>query len=302
MARILRSNGGTLREQLDSKYQAARFNLLLVIALTVINIVLLLTDGDSYFLFSAFIPYFLVTIGMVFTGKFPEEYYADGFEGIEFVDQSLLTVTVVIAAAIVVVYALCWLFSKKHKVGWLIAALVMFALDTIAMLSLGGLALETLIDVALHVWVLFDISRGIWAHYKWRKAPVVDGDLDFDVNEANGEENGDGFGSCGSEAVEETEEQEDADSQPLRFADRDVKHRVLLEAEVLGHRICYRRVKKTNELVIDGYVYDDITATIEPPHELSAHIDGHDFAVGYDGARSYCRVDGEVIAKKVRLI
>ena len=293
MARIFGSNGGTLRDQLDSRYQAARINLLLVIAFTVINIVLLLADGDSYFLFSAFIPYFLVTIGMVFTGKFPEDYYTDGLEGIEFVDQSLLTVTVVIAAVIVAVYALCWLLSKKHKVGWLIAALVMFVLDTIAMLSLSGIALEMLIDVVFHGWVIFDISRGIYYHFKWKDTPIETAGAEFTVEEP----------ACEGESGFETNgATETPDTQILRRADREVKHRILLEGESFGHKICYKRVKKTNELVIDGNVYDEFVATIEPPHELFAHIDGHDFAVGYDGVKSYVKVDGAMIERKTRLI
>lgn len=90
---------------------------------------------------------------------------------------------------------------------------------------------------------------------------------------------------------------------PLRTAARDVKCRILLEYTVGGYRICYRRVKRTNELVINGMVYDEMTATIEPPHTLTAVVDGHEIAAGLDNApRSYITFDGVTVAKKARWI
>ena len=43
----------------------------------------------------------------------------------------------------------------------------------------------------------------------------------------------------------------------LRRADYSVKSKTLLEATAEGYRICYRRVKSVNELVINGIVYDE---------------------------------------------
>ena len=73
-------------------------------------------------------------------------------------------------------------------------------------------------------------------------------------------------------------------SQPLRQADRDVKCRVLLEKNVSGYQICYRRVKLVNELVINGMVYDEHKALLEFPHELYAKINGHHIMAGYEEA------------------
>ena len=90
------------------------------------------------------------------------------------------------------------------------------------------------------------------------------------------------------------------DSTPLRSMDRDAKSRVLAEAELGGHKICYRRVKKVNELVVDGMVYDEYVATLEMRHELYARVGGHDICVGYDSARSYIFVDGNQLVSKMR--
>ena len=92
-------------------------------------------------------------------------------------------------------------------------------------------------------------------------------------------------------------------SVPLRRIDEEEKCRILLEGNYGTYRVVYRRVKSTNQLVINNYIYDELTMVIEPAHTLSARIDGHDFVVGYDGRScSYFLVDGNEIAKKIRMI
>lgn len=89
----------------------------------------------------------------------------------------------------------------------------------------------------------------------------------------------------------------------MRVADTTVKSRTLLETDVHGHAVCYRRVKRTNELVIDGNVYDEIEMLMETAHALHATVDGHEIVVGYDGvSKSYVKVDGVVVGTKLRLI
>ena len=61
----------------QQKFTSARYNLLLVIGMTLINIVMLFLGGSSYFLFSATIPYSLSIDGAYYTGKLPEEFYTD---------------------------------------------------------------------------------------------------------------------------------------------------------------------------------------------------------------------------------
>ena len=89
----------------------------------------------------------------------------------------------------------------------------------------------------------------------------------------------------------------------LRRADMTVKHRVLLEATFEGYRICYRRVKSVNELVVNGVVYDEMKAVVEFPHDLTVTLDGHRIHAGLDEDDfSYIIVDGERIAEKKRWI
>lgn len=155
----------------QNKFNSARANLLLVVIFTVINIILLITQSNSYFLFSAFIPYILVGEGMLFCGMYPPEYYTDELAGMEFLDKSVFTVMLVIAVVIIAVYLLCWIFSKKNKVGWLIAALVLFVVDTLGMFALSGFSSDSIIDVVFHIWVIWSLGSGVVAYNKLKKLP-----------------------------------------------------------------------------------------------------------------------------------
>lgn len=157
------------RQVLQSKYASSRHNILLVLIFTTINLILLVANSNTYFLFSAFIPYVIVNVGMALSGRYPAEYYEDWAE-FEKMDGSVLVITLVIAVVICLLYLLCWLFSDKGRVGWLITALVLFSLDTLLML-MGGLALDSVVDILFHAWVIISLSKGIAAHAKLKKLP-----------------------------------------------------------------------------------------------------------------------------------
>ncbi len=96
---------------------------------------------------------------------------------------------------------------------------------------------------------------------------------------------------------------EGENDRALRRADTSVKHRVLLRCEAEGYDICYRRVKNVNELVVNGVVYDEMSAVVEFEHTLTAEIDSHSIEAGFDSdSYSYISFDGERIAEKLRWI
>ena len=157
-------------EVLANRYQSARHNILLVVVFTLINIFLLVTNSNTYFLFSASIPYYLVDLGMFLCGKYPAEYYQE-IGGMETLNDTFLVVTLVIAAVIVVLYLLSWIFSKKPRVGWMIFALVFFVIDTLGMLWWAGISSDMIIDVVFHGWVIVSLSMGIAAYFKLKNLP-----------------------------------------------------------------------------------------------------------------------------------
>ena len=158
------------RQQLERRYASARMNLLWVVLFTAINIVLLVSNSYTYFLFSAFIPYAIVDYGMIVCGKYPADFYGD-LGQYQFFDTTVLVVLIAVAAVICVLYLLCWIFSKKRRVAWLIVGLVFFALDTVFML-LGGISADRILDIVFHGWVIISLTGGIIAHSKLKKLPA----------------------------------------------------------------------------------------------------------------------------------
>lgn len=269
---------------LEKRINSARSNLLLVVVFTIINIFLLVFKSETYFLFSAFIPYGLVSFGMILCGMFPTSFYEEIFAKSDFLDPSVFAIFLVIALVIVALYLLSFLLSKNNKPGWLIFALILFAIDTIVMFAFTGFSFDSIIDILFHGWVLLSLSLGVNASIKFKKLPEEESKF---LNE---------------NPSEETEEQ-GLNSNVLRKADNNIKHKILLETIVIGHSVKYRRVKNVNELVIDGKVYDELVAVFENAHTLKAKIDGHLIEVGYNGKfHSFVKLDGAIVAKRLRLL
>ena len=278
------------RQALISRYSAARSNLLLMIIFSLVNILMLATNSGMYFLFSASLPYLLTDLGMTFCGMYPDEYY-EGLEGMIFLDKFFFVILLVISLLILVIYLLCWIFSKKNRCGFLIAALALFGIDTVVMIVAYGIS--SIINLAFHVWVIFILAMGISAHYKLKKLPEDVGFIEGDFTELPADEN----------MVEGEKPTQAPDSVALRPADLEVKARILLECEAYGHTITYRRVKRTNELVIDNNVYGEYTALVEMPHLMTANLGGHSFAAGTDNtSHMIITVDGQVAKTKIRIV
>ncbi len=255
------------KDRAEQQLKIARSNLLLMVGLTVVNVVLFLLGTETMLLFSATVPYLAVMTG-VFTENTP-----------------FLIATIIFAAIILGLYLLCWAFSKKHY-GWMITALVLFILDTLVM---GGIYLSAgdfsgVLDVLIHAWVLYYLIIGVKSGHTLQKL-------------------------ASEEWATETVMPQEAmppqnvpvNTMPLRLADTDSKARLFIEGDFAGCHVVYRRVKRTNELVINGYVYDEVEMLVEPPHALRAGFNGHLIEVGYNGTHSYISIDGQQAAQKLRL-
>lgn len=271
------------RTALEQKYNSARTNLLIMLGLTIINIVLLFTKSDVMLLFSATIPYLATAFGIGIAER--------GF--------SEISVALFGASGILIIlYLLCWIFSKKHY-GWMIVALALFVLDTATLilfyLYIGDFS--GILDLVIHIAVLFYLISGVVSGNKLKNLHP-----EFFVPQYNVQTQSQA--SPGSFVSENTESDNViyANSPIIRHADLSVKYRILIEANYNGHQVCYRRVKRVNELVIDGYVYDEVEMLVEGAHSLNARIDNQNYQVGFDGAaHSYFKVDGVQVAKKLRL-
>ncbi len=277
----------------QGNYTFGRINLLFIALFSVINIGSLTAGNHAYLLFSAVIPYWLVDTGLYICGKYPEAFYEGGYEAHTFLDNTVYLLIVGVALLLISFYVICFLFSKNNRVGWIIAALVFFVIDTVALVFLYRIT-SIMIDIVIRVYMLAAFGFSIRGYYDMKKLSAEEENHAPEVTTA----------SLLTDDVQDAPIHKiKPDSTPLRPADLTVKSRVLLEGTVFGHEVVYRRVKKTNELVIDGKVYDEYIALFERAHLLTAVIDGHDIAVGCDGvSSSTLAVDGQLVKSKVRLI
>lgn len=254
-------------------YQTARGNLLLMLLLSALNIVLTACNVDLYFLFSDCLAFLLALTGRVFF-----DYTGDG---------SYLAIGVAAAVLVLVPYLLCWIFSKKRR-GWMIAALVLFAVDT-AVLLIDAFGAESFLyelpDLLFHIWVLVCLAIGV-KHGRQALAPATAADA-LPLTET---------------AFYDASLGGSPDTPTLGSPQEDWKYRILVAADWGGRRIEVRRSRGLTELVVDGRVYGREEGMVERSYRISARIDGHEVATAFHPTgRQTIEIDGETIAKKQRL-
>lgn len=137
-------------EYLAKQVAGGRYSLLLILIFTTVNLVLLLVDAGRYFLFSASIPYFLTQFGIILDSS---------------VGGTTYTYTAIaISAVILVAYLVCW-FLGKDRMGWLVAALVLFCVDTVGLIFFSFTLLEnpmsSIVDFLFHGWALVELIQAV---------------------------------------------------------------------------------------------------------------------------------------------
>ena len=181
MAKLFKNNQQAVnlspRQRLENKYNGAKGNLLLVVAFTLINVILLITNANTYFLFSAYVPYFLVDLGMFYCGKYPSEFYAEYYPDMSFVSSSLFYIIIAVAFVIILLYFISWLLIKKEKNGWLVFALVFFSFDTAIMFLFNGINSSMIMDILFHAWVIYSLAIGIDAYKKLKKLDMEEAEM-----------------------------------------------------------------------------------------------------------------------------
>ncbi len=153
----------------EMRLRSANIDLLLIVIMSFVNILLTVFNADVYFLFSASFPFAMTLLGMELCGKLPPEYY-EGY-AFEPLPDAVLYILTAIAVLTVLLYLVCWILTKKHSGAWMIAALVLFSLDTLFLLFWFGIDLSMGFDYLFHAWAIFDLARGVIAWNKWRRLP-----------------------------------------------------------------------------------------------------------------------------------
>ncbi len=274
----------TERMKLERRYKSSLSSLLLIAAFSGVNLLLLLINSDTYFLFSAYIPYLLGDYAMFFSGRYPEEYYAD-IPDMEFFGTEIFAVFVAVAVVFVLFYLLSWFFARKKKAVWLVLSLSLFVIDTLVMFIVVGFYIDMIMDIIFHVWAIVSLALGISAYLKLKKLPEEE---EIPVI---------------PEDVPVTDVMYPEDTPVLRMADPDGKAKTFVEADYGAFHISFQRAKRVNELIVNGRVYAEFEVLVENAHTLEAVVGGHKIEAGYDGKfMTFINVDGKEIAKKARII
>lgn len=276
-------------QRTKSVYDTARGNLIFMVILSAVNVALALTGSNTSFLFSDYGSYIMALLGRI---------YCDVLEG----GSAYLVVFGAIAAVMLVPYLLCWIFSKKRR-GWLIAALVLFAADTVWLLidTVSSFYVGILLNLVFHVWVLIYLYLGVKngapaeterSADPWDRAPE-EHFYDASMGTPAALDSGAEVIRSGDAAL--------PDSRPLGRPVEAKRPKILLSAPWGHHRIEVRRTYGLTELIVDGLVYGQQQGVIETGYTISAVVDGHTVATSLVGMKQNITVDGALLAEKVRL-
>lgn len=155
------NNGPMTVDKTSAAYQknlirTARYNLLVVLVFTALNLVMLLAGSGRYFLFSSTICYYLPFFGYMF------DLYTVG----TYTLTGLVLGLVPLAG-----YLLFWLLSLKND-RWLIPATALFVLDTLALVGiifLNGSIIGMILPIIVYAWVMVTLVRAVLAGARLRK-------------------------------------------------------------------------------------------------------------------------------------
>lgn len=158
------------REELFRRYHTGRFNLLIVIVLTVLNIILVVTGANKYYLFSASIPYYIAYAAAYASGRFPSETYEGLESDMVYKDTGYLIAMTVIALVLLSFYLLAF-FLSKHRPAWLTLSLIFIVIDTVALILLFGMSLSSAVDLICHGIVIYELVSAVKASKGLKSAP-----------------------------------------------------------------------------------------------------------------------------------
>ena len=136
--------------QNKNRYDQGRGALLAVVILSLVNLISV-TLSDVYFLFSSYVTQLFAFWGALL-----------------YLETQAVVFPVIfgiIGLITVVPYFLCYLFSKK-RAGWMIAAFVLFGVDSliflvdfISLISVGEISM--LMDLVIRIWVIVSLAQGV---------------------------------------------------------------------------------------------------------------------------------------------
>ena len=165
-----KKGGVGMKESWLRQRKLASYMLLATVIATVINVALLLGNGDLNIPYCASVPYYLVWLGKAFDN------------GLNLAGQNLGDYTLtgmVLCFGLLVPWLVVWFLSRQSR-AWLWTGLGLVIADTalllILALALFGSPMTCLLELALHGAVIWEVSKGLNADAQLR-ALAMDGSV-----------------------------------------------------------------------------------------------------------------------------
>lgn len=136
------------RQRLQRNVSIGRITLLVILAVSLLNQLLLLVNVKYFFLFSASVPYYLNWLGQ----ELSVYYQVTGYK----------VIAMLISIAIFAAYVGCWLLSARHW-KWMKIGLILYCVDTLFMIAFAIAFLMNPFSCIL--WVIIHLV-GIGLLYK----------------------------------------------------------------------------------------------------------------------------------------
>lgn len=145
--------------KITQQMKIARYMLLGTVIATVVNLALLFAQSDMYIPYSSAIAYYFGWFGYLFDGGVVDRF---------------TTIGMGLAAVVLAMYLFSW-YMSANKPMWLVAGLVLVAVDTLILLTLIFLTQSPLMnfffELAIHGAVIYEIAVGISAHKRMAMLP-----------------------------------------------------------------------------------------------------------------------------------
>lgn len=215
----------------------------------------------------------LMNGGSLFAFSISGVYVATGL-GVLYNSTLSMTFGILAAVSILAGYLVCFFGSIKSEKFMYIGCMA-FALDTAFLLyKFFDAGYSGVVDIIIHLFGLVLLLLGVYGGYQKSILPPLP-------------------------VAEEKNQNSDAQSRPIepisyRWA------RNLVEASCGEYSICYRRVKKCYELVVNGIIYARTDFQIDS-HTVSAKLGDDDIEARFDGNFKFSiYLNGKKIAQKIR--
>lgn len=260
------------RTDLKIKINRGRYNLIFIDIMSVVNI-FMITSGSDALPYSSSISNYSVALGVT--------------ESLKSGNGSYRVLGLIIACAVLMVLMVCYVLSKS-KPFYLVISFSILIADTIVLAVLGGVngsltSPYVILDLIIHLLAIFYVFSAIRAAKELQSLPAEE------LPKTNAFESDE-------QSIEEEEEEEEIYEEQESNAQEDLTQPIgkydddgtqpLVQGVYEGLNVFAVIRDDTAELVINGYVCDEINVSYESEFQLRAFVNDVDFTFDYKETES----------------